>query len=215
MPSREKLSNFAEGLSRVVHPVMVQVEYEEPIDPHEICLNKIKKKRKIASFLTSTDLGDKEFRNFFSDKVRDPKYKTPTRTDVWGELSHPKGKPIPRVDNIVSIKAIVAPGTIRVPNKKYKQNQACRVEAFDMHFDMIPLTEAKAEKTSQMIVVKELTFKRFSDITSPRIPTESLEKEWNEKNKDRKEEIADPSAPRILRILPTNSVHNTTRILPF
>jgi len=184
MPSREKLSNFAEGLSRVVHPVMVQVEYEEPIDPHYVCLNKVKKKKRIASFLTATDIGDTEFRRFFTENVRDPGYKAPLQRNSLGETFMP-GKNTPKVDNVVSIRAIVAPGTIRISNKKYKQNQACTVRAFDMTFDMIPLTEAKAQKVHQFIEIKELTFKRFSETTSPRIPTNALEKKWNEKNKDK------------------------------
>lgn len=215
MPSRESLSNFAEGLSRIVSPAMVQVEYEEPIDPSSVCLNKIKKRKRLASFLTNTDMGDMAFRKFFSEKSRDPNYKEPPRTNHWGEIMKSSSDDVSKVDNVISIRAIVAPGTIRIPNKKYRQNQAGTVEAFDMHFDMIPLNEEKKAKQSQMVVIKELTFKRFSDITSPRIPTEALEKRWNETNKDRTEAGPVIKTPRILRLLPGDRIRNSQRVLPF
>lgn len=164
MPNRKKLSNFIEGLSRIVRPIMVQVEYEEPIDPNATCLNKLRKKKKIASFLTNNDIGNVVLRKFFNDSHREHK-----------------------VDNITSIKAMIAPGTIRISNKKYIQNQACTVDAFNMTFDMMPLTKVKEEKGIQFIEIKEMTFKRFSEATSPRIPTQELEKKWNEKNKNNKE----------------------------
>lgn len=158
MASRESLINFIEGLTGVVSPSLVQVEYEEEINPMYINLNRLVKNRHIKSFSGNKYRLTSRLKKFFTDETLERK-----------------------VANIVSIGAVVKSGTIRVPNPKYKQDQACTVAAFDMKFDMIPPKDIYQEE--QYVLIKDLKFSRFTSSNCPRIPTLSLEKEWRENAK--------------------------------
>lgn len=218
MADRRNLVKFSERLISIVQPKMVQVVYEEPIDVHDVNLNDIKKRRKIASFLTDNDFGKHEFKKFFTDPDREPYLVKNISTDHY-HWAYPVSSYIDstperktKIYKISEIRIIAKPGTIRISNAKYPTNQIWTGEVFGMHIDL--LSRRLAAEEYQFITIGELKFKRLSNITSPRIPTQILEKKWNENKINDKKTLAFISSLRIFRIR-GDSIQGDERLLPF